>query len=290
MTRRGLIAPSLAGLLFLTLTALGQDQSAPPPRQVPPKNLSTINIQSVTPSATGISVEILGQNVRVLSASIDRQDPKTGSNLPVVNSVGIADIPSEIANPSVQAVGTAKFPIVVSSDPNTQYTFTLWAKSADDPNMDWGNPQTRIFKGYAPPVKPTAPTFKLTIGTDALNVSVDTPNLIETVTAKWQYGNNTVSTESTTGENPSVALKYDSLGGKSGELPSLVLSLTDPKTGDVQESRVTLAVAADQSLTTKAKQASQENSDKQKKASFSWQDLAKSGISAILKYFTAAAL
>lgn len=291
MTRLGLIALSAGGFLALTLGALGQGQvavahKANPPK--PPQNQSMINIQSVSTSAAGISVEILGQNVHVLSASVERQDPKVGSNLPVVNSVGIVDIPPEISNSSVQAIGTAKFPIVVSADPNSQYTLTLWAKSSDDPDMDWGTPQQRIFKGYTPPARPALKTFKLEFSSDALNVSVDTGLDIETVKAEWQLGSSTVSTESTTAQNPKVALKYAALGGTGTELPSLALTLEDPKTHEVQESRVSLAVAADSNLTKKVKQAKADPTQKQSKASFSWQDLAKSGVGAILTYFMAA--
>jgi hypothetical protein len=272
------IVPSLAVLLVFTATALGQNKP-----KTPPPNRSMINIQNLSASATGISVEILGENVQILSASVDKQDPKTGTNLPVVNSVGIADIPPEIRNQSGSAIATVKIPIVVSSDPSTQYTLTLWAKSGADEDMEWGAPQTRIFRGY---VRPAPQTFKLEFSSDALNVSVETSD-IKTVKAEWQLGKSTVSTESTTAQNPKVALKYSSLGATGSELPALVLTLQDPKTQEVQESRVTLAVAADQNLKTKVTQAKAAKPQTQGRASFSWQDLAKTGIGAILTYFTA---
>jgi|HubBroStandDraft_5_1064220.scaffolds.fasta_scaffold57927_2 hypothetical protein len=274
----------LSSPLCLSAQAIGQSPATTKANPPKPQNLSTFNIQDVSASPTGISVVIQGQNVQVLSASIDRQDPKTGTNLPVVNSVGIAEVPPEIRNPTGSAIGTAKFPIVVSADPNTQYTLTLWAKSGDDAEMDWGTPQSRIFRGY---VRPPSQTFKLEFSADSLNVSVETPE-IKTVKAEWQLGASTVSTESNTGQNPKVALKYTALGGTGAELPGLVLTLEDPKTHEVQESRVTLAVAADPNLKNKVKTAKADTAQKQSKASFSWQDLAKTGVGALLTYFVAA--
>jgi hypothetical protein len=278
MTR--LMFPSLAIALAITPALFGQNKP-----KSPLQNQSMINIENLSASATGISVEVLGQNVQMLSASIDRQDPKTGTNLPVVNSVGISDIPPAIRNQTGSAIAAVMIPVVVSSDPSIQYTLTLWAKSTDDEtgSMDWGTPQTRIFKGYTHP-KPQ--TFKLEFSADALNVSVQTSD-IETIKAEWQVGTRTVSTESTTAQDPKVALKYSALGTTGNELPALVLTLEDPKTHELQESRVTLAIASDQNLKNKVTQAKAAKPQTQGKASFSWQDLAKTGVGAILTYFTA---
>jgi hypothetical protein len=226
-------------------------------------------------------VKIEGQNVQALLARIEKQ-VETGTYLPVLNSVGIIDIPTELRNPSGSGVGTVKFPVVVSADPKTRYMLSLWAKSGYDNDMEWGNAKTRVFSGYAPP---TPQTFKLEFSSAALNVSVDTSDM-ETVTAQWQLGKRTVATESNTGAPPTVDLKYAALGSTGSELPALVLTLENPNTHEIQEARVTLAIAADPSLKTKVTKATTENPDKQSKASFSWQDLAKSGIGALLKYFT----
>ncbi|SRR6266478_3110598 len=277
----------IVGLLALHIWSFAQNPPSQP-KQTAPLNASSINIQNASGSAKGISVTLLGQNVRVLSASLDRQDPVVGTPLPVVNSVGIVNIPPEISNPSVQGVGAVTFPILVDSDPNVVYTLTLWAKSADDPNMDWGTPQIRIFRGYSPAPVVTAPTFKLEFNSDTLNVSVASSE-IKTLKAQWQVGDNTIATESTTDTHPTVGLKFAALQSASGnQLPSLILSLEDPKTHQAQESRVTLTVKADQNLTQKVKQARTDPAQKQTKASFSWQDLAKSGAGAILTYFLGA--
>jgi hypothetical protein len=279
-------------VLILHLVLLGQSMQAqtvqpPPPRPKGPVNKSSINIQSVSGSPKGIVVAILGQNIHVLSASLDRQDPITGNPLPIVTSVGIANIPHEIGN-SIGAVGTVTIPLLVDADPNVVYTLTLWAKSEDEEAMEWGTPQSRIFKGYAPEAVESAPNFKLEFSSDSLNVSVAASE-IRTLKAQWQVGDNTVATESTTDTHPAVALKFGALQNSAGpQLPTLILSLEDPKSHKVHESKVTLAVKTDQGLTKKVKQAKTEPTQKQGKASFSWQDLAKSGVGAILTYFAAA--
>jgi len=232
------------GLLFAYLSAsllvvAQAAPTAPPPKATGVLNSSSFNIQGVSPSATGLSVSIEGQNVAVLNASLEKQDPQTGNYLTVLSSVGIADVPSEISK-SAEGIGIAKFPILVDPDPNTSYRLWLWAKSADSGEMDWGNAQSRVFRGYPPAAPATPPTFKLEFGSDQLSVSTATDD-IRTLKAQWQVGSDTVATESTTNKNPVVGLKLAALqSGPGNQLPSLILSLEDPKTHQTQEARITL--------------------------------------------------
>jgi hypothetical protein len=272
-----LVAFLLGALLLPASHASEQETKARP------ENLAAVNIQSVSSSPRGIAVGLIGRDIQVLVVDVQKRDPKTPKAIDVAMGLDITDIPRNLQDHE-NGSATINLPIIVEKDPNTQYTLALWAKSVADEHMNWVQ-DSRPFQGYA---RPPVDTFKLDFGKDALTISVENPNespKISKLKAEWQVAKRTVASMDNTSTDPSVPLKYSSLGqtGASKDIPSLILTLEDMGTHEVREARVKLAVASDPSLQAKVDQAKQTGQQGKKK--FSWQDLAKTGIGAILTYF-----
>jgi hypothetical protein len=249
------------------------------------ENLATLTIINATASSTGVNVDVRGSHIASLAASIDKQDASMPTFIHVVRGFDIPNVPDVLRNVSGDASATINLPIVIDPDASARYRLTLFAKSTEGPGHGPQGPgwitAELLFKGYS---RPVPDTFKLEFGPDALNVSVSSSERAK-LKAQWQVGENTVESIDSTGENPKVSLKFSSLGqGQKTELPTLILTLE--KQGKVEEARILLAVAADQTLSTKVQKFKDTTSAKQQdKANFSWKELASSGIGAILKYF-----
>lgn len=246
-----------------------------------PTNESALSIQSIVPNSAGINVGLTAYQVQLVGASLEKQNPTTGNWVPVINYFYFP-LPAELFSTRDATSGTVALPIIVQADPAVIYRMSFFTKSKDDEQMDWNNAMPFTFKGYTSAV---SQTFKIDFTSDALKVSTTTSN-VATLTAAWQFpGQNPVSVQqSTESQSPQVSLSFAALQASDGATPSLVLTLVDKATNQRQEARLTLTVASTTVVNRKVSQAA--SASNPSKASLSWGDLAKTGISAILKYFT----
>lgn len=264
-------------------------QSSTSTTQKKTQNKAYLRITGATASATGLVLEIKGDNINVLAVKVDQ----TGSQSPVAVvdwfSVAPANIPSQLRNDSGPTSASVNLPILVA-DSNTKYTIGAWAKSAQDDNMDWTDEETETFNGFEV-TKTQVPDLKLTFTSETLNLSVSSGSSIETLAAQWQIGAHTTDIVKTTSQDPSVSLRLADLttSGSPSALPSLVFSVEDSKTHQTYETHLAISVVVDQNLGTKVQQAkaasSSSGGNKSTKTNFTWSDLAKSGLGAVAKYF-----
>ncbi len=249
----------------------------------------TINIDSVMATPNGVRADITGQNIRELSFSIYRLDPRTGNDIEFIKSVQVP-VPSELSASSA-ASSTVSIPILVAADPKVTYRLSAWGSSTTGENAKWiSAPTTRIFQGFSSNV---ADTISLEFTSDSLWISALTNDPAK-LTASWLIqgpeANVPIGIQiSETKQNPKVPLSFAVLGKPTGKPgPSLQISLEDPTRGITQQARITLSVSLgedkqlkDQVNTVK----SDPTSSTSKSTRFSWGGLLRTGISAILKYF-----
>ncbi len=272
---------SLFATLFL-FTAGVYAQPTPPQRVQAPINESQLSVQSIVPNSAGITVSLTADHVEQIGCGLEKQNLGTGNWVSVINSVWFS-LPSELAGTLSPTSGKVTLPIIVQADPSVLYRLSFWTKStkSTDDGMDWYNSVPMTFKGYESTV---SQTFKLEFTSDALKISAKTSD-VATLTAAWQFpGETPVSAqESIEKQSPDVSLSFAALQAKPSSVPSLVLTLVDKATNQKQEARLTLTVASTPDVSKKVNQISAASNPS--KQNLSWGDIAKTGISALLKFF-----
>lgn len=261
----------------------------PPQPSPPPKNLASFDVLNITATASGLKIVIIGSNIGLLDFRIDRQDPNVTNPIPIVSDLTVTQIPDELRHVQ-DATGTVILPILLDAKTSKRYFLTTFAKSEDITEMDWGSVKNpKAFDGYDAPMPPPPPVFKLAFATDAVTVSVSTDKP-SNLTAEWHAEGKVVDTASVkNSQDPSVPLSFTKLtpptAGQPQTLPAIALTLEDPNGHVTQQASIQLSVASNAAVTAKVKQQASANPSNQAKASFSWSDLAKTGIGALLKFF-----
>jgi hypothetical protein len=272
------------------LASVGVD-GGPPQPPPPPKNLASFDVQNITATPSGLKIVIIGSNIGLLDFRIDRQDPNVQNPIPIVSDLSVTQIPDELRHVQ-EATGTVILPILLDAKTSKRYFLTTFAKSEDITEMDWGTVKNaKAFDGYDAPTAPTPPVFKLSFAPDAVTVSVSTDKP-SNLTAEWHAEGKVVDTASVkNSQDPSVPLSFGKLNpptaGQPQTLPAIALTLEDPNSHVTQQASIQLSVASNQAVTAKVKQQASANPSNQAKLSFSWSDLAKTGIGALLKFFMA---
>jgi hypothetical protein len=278
-----LLAPLLVGAW-----AYGQEP-APTQQKPKPQNEARIIILSGVATPSGVAVLTKLSRVEILSASFERLNPGAGTWSRFVDSVGMP-VPSELRNTPELTEGIINWPIIVAADPSAMYRITGWVKSSDNQEMDWLASDPATFHGYKPFV---SQTLTLAFLTDSLKISATTPD-IATLKAAWEFqGENPMAVQvSKESQSPYVKLPFAALDPKSDKgIPAMVLTIEDSRTHQTQEARVTVTVDTTPAIKQKVQELTNEtNPDKRNKTKFSWGDLAKTGATALLKYFALAAL
>lgn len=273
----------LATLIVFGLSIQAQTATGQKPK---PTNNAQLSIQSVIPSQEGISISMTAGNVDLLYVQLDKQNPGTGSWVPVVPWTQVV-LTNELKNTTEPTQGTILVPIVVEPNPSLFYRVTLDTKSEDSTEMDWNISIPMTFHGYESTV---SQTFNLKFASDALTVSAVTKDVV-TLTAEWQIQGETVvsSRESVQRQSPQLQLSFAALQSAKGSTPSLILTLEDAATHRKQEARITIAVSSTSDLKQKVSNAANggSNGGSNDKKVFSWKDLAKTGVGAMLQYFSA---
>jgi len=272
-------------LATLLLLAAAYAQTPATPQATPkPTNESQLIVQSIVPNSVGITVSLTASQVQDVGGNVEKQNPGTGNWMPMVGFYAIP-MPGELIGSQSPTTGAVTLPIVVQPDPNVFYRLSFWTRSKKDENMDWNYSVPMTFTGYRSTV---SQTFNIEFGSDALKISAATSNLAK-LTAAWQFPGGQApvdAQESTESQNPQVSLSFGALQAKKGSIPSLVLTLVDRATNQTQEARLTLTVASTPAVSQKVQQITTANNPA--KQSLSWGDIAKTGISALLKFFTKA--
>lgn len=191
----------LATLLLLTA---GYAQTPTTPHPTPkPTNESLLIVQSIVSNSAGINVSLTANQVQVVVASLEKQNPGTGNWVSITDSFHFP-LPGDLAGTQGPTSGTVTLPIIVQADPSVLYRLSFWTKSKNDDNMDWNYSIPMTFFGYKSTV---SQTFNIEFGSDALKISAATSNVAK-LTAAWQFpGQTPVSAqESTESQNPQVSL------------------------------------------------------------------------------------
>lgn len=267
----------------LASTAIDGHPPQPPP---PPTNLASFEVQNITATATGVNIVMIGSNIGLLDFRIDKQDPNVPNPIPIVSDLTVTQIPDELRH-NQDATGTVILPIILNAKVSKRYFLTTFAKSEDISEMDWGSVKNpKAFDGYDTPATPTPPVFKLSFAQSAVTVSVSTDK-ISNLTAEWHAEGKVVDTASVkNSQDPSVPLSFGKLtpptAGQPQTLPAIALTLEDVNAHVIQQASIQLSIASDPAVNAKVKQAT---ANPNKNTNFSWGDLAKTGIAALLKFF-----
>jgi hypothetical protein len=263
---------------------------------------------------TCILVPITLRHAKGLYYQVLEKDPRTGwvspspsTMKPVSLSVG-----SEYINTQGDVSTTITAPFKPAPDPGSgasePYQLVLTAQSeAGDKYGDTAAP--RVFHGYPPNI---ADNITVTVMGDGLQISANVKQVFgrsdrqAQLLAKWTAGTDPQEfTGLARSATPSIKLPFASMGtsGTQNGLPTLYISLNDPVYGIKEEADIKLVVdpkstdpkdTAKKSAAVKSdiQQAQQTGNDTGSASNpkFSWKDLAKTGLGALIKYFAIAAL
>lgn len=264
-------------------SSLGSDaQPAPASPQV--------NILTVTPGTMGLDVNLQIAGTGFLGVEVLKLNESTGQFVSVIDGAFIP-VPGDLRMTATPVGGHLIFPILVP-DKNAKYRARLMAKTADvqTENFVYSNPI--VFAGFDPsPAKPALTSISLQLGTDRLTISAKTSDKV-TLQAGWQMANDAapigVQVKQNV-QNPSVDLMYSFLPTTSQSFPAIDVALLDEKGAVMEEAKLALTVKVDKATATKvnAVKSQPDNSSKSASTKFSWSELAKTGIAAVLKYFSA---
>lgn len=237
----------------------------------------------------GIKVKITGKNIQLVNFQIKKFDKESQDF--EVYAYSIQCLTPEKFRTSDMSTYIFPLPIIIAADPEARYKIWASASPTLESNQWVEAPKEMEFYGFSSKV---ADTIDLNFTPEQLTISAVTNN-IAVLRAGWSIpgtpeNTKTILEESRTMQNPSLPLKFAALGQPSGRQgPALQISLEDPTRGIVQQALITLSVSvgSNTSLRSDVQTASQEppTISPQKSKKFSWIDLAKTGISAILKYF-----
>jgi hypothetical protein len=249
-----------------------------------------IIIRNVKPSARGLDVDVQMTHVGFMGASVEKQDKTTGNWTSVIDAMYLP-VPNDLKLTETAVGGTVLLPLVLPGKDQT-YRLSFFSKNNQDETADFANANPLTFSGYdAPTPKPIANSINLEFSTDSLTISAKTDDKV-ILRASWQVtGSDTpYGLQATTNmQNPKVQLNYGALPkSSSGAFPAMDIGLFDESGSALQEAKIAVAVAANKTVTDKVKAVKDQPAASAKSTStkFSWTDLAKTGIGALMKYFT----
>jgi hypothetical protein len=248
-------------------------------------------IRNVKAGAHGLAVEVLLARVGYIGAFVDKQNKGTGNWLTVVDTITLP-LPAELNGTTDNVDGNILFPLVMPGK-DESYRLTLFVKERRDDAASafvYSTPLT--FAGYdAPTAKPISNSINLEFSQDSLTISAKTDDKM-ILKAAWQVSGTDASfgLQATQNmQNPKVQLSYGALPkNASGGFPAMDIGLFDQSGAPLQEAKIAVSVVADKSVTDKVNSVKDQSSTSSKSNStkFSWSDLAKTGLGAVMKYFT----
>jgi hypothetical protein len=258
-----------------------------------------VRIDSLIATPNGIKAHLTGQNTRDLSFSIEKKDKGTGNFVPWIKGVTLS-APPNLGN-SYLLSDDISIPVLVAADPTEEYRLYVFGSATIDEKAAWvtDNMPSPIMRGYSPNI---TDTIKLEFTSDELIISALTSNIAK-LTAIWcipgPAENTPIGVQATeTDRNPNLGLPFailDQARKKAAtqaasapvSTPAFQISLEDMTTGIKQQALITLSVnvGQQQAKVNAVKGESDPNTPISKKTKFSWGDLLKTGVSAILKYF-----
>lgn len=242
-----------------------------------------------TAGVQGLVISLQLTDVGFLGAEIYKQNKSTGGFVSFIDGTFIP-VPSDYRNTSTSVGGQVTFPVLVP-DQTAVYRVRLMAKTADDPKENYIFSNPILFSGYDPnPLKPPLIPLALQFASDKLTISAKTDNKVK-LTAGWQLQSAAapIGVQVTqTVQNPSVDLLYSSLSSSS-QFPAIDLALDDEQGVQIEHAKLAFTVKVDQATSAKVNSVKNEpvSSNKSSSTKFSWGDLAKTGVAALLKFFAA---
>jgi hypothetical protein len=252
----------------------------------------TVTVLGATPGPKGLDLDVQLTNVGFLGAEVDSQNKSTGSWIPVVNDIFVP-LPTELKNSPQPVGGHLILPLLVP-DKNVQYRVLVSVKVMDDVKYyatDFINSNTVLFNGYDPnPPKPPLNSIGVQFGLEKLTIAVKTDNKV-TLQASWQIEGSSgpVGVQVTQNmQNPSVDLPYAAIQNSAKGFPAMDLILKDEHGANLQEAKLAFTVQVDKTTSDKVNAVKSQpvSSSQSSSTKFSWGDLAKTGVAAIMKYFT----
>ncbi len=238
-------------------------------------------IKTVKAGSNGLNVNVVLARVGYMGAFIDKQNRETGNFVNVVDSI-VVPLPAELNQSSDNVQGDILFPLVMIGKDQT-YRLTLYVKTRrDDATSAYVYSTPLTFSGYDNSTKPIANAINLQFSQDGLTISAKTDDKV-TLKASWQVS----GSDSSFGlqavqnmQNPKVQLSYGELPkSAAGGFPTMDIGLFDQNGSPLQEAKIAVAVTASKDVTSKVSSANSSTK-------FSWSDLAKTGLGAVMKYFT----
>ena len=234
-------------------------------------------------TAKGLEIGVTFARVGYVGLFIDKINKGSGSWVNVVDSFSMP-LPGDLNLTSQTVDGVLQYPLVLPGKDET-YRLTLYGRARREDTGSasvYSTPQT--FMGFDPPAqKPITNSINLQFSQGDLIISAKTDEKV-TLKAAWQVGGSDqpyglIASENS--PNPSIKLSYGALPpSANGSFPAMDIGLFDEHDVRIQEAKIAVSVTTDKS--TKAKISKPTSNTK-----FSWSELAKTGLGAVMQYFTA---
>jgi hypothetical protein len=244
-------------------------------------------------TTAGISVGIQAQNLGTMGFWFERKDKSSGEWIQIIDSLQIK-VPGDLRD-SAQLVSASVVAPVLLPDKSTDYRVGVFGKAKADDPRDWTYSNLLLFQGFDNVPKSIANSIELQFSDQSLKISTETDEKV-VLKASWHVGGHTgfgfqVTSEM---ENPYVELNYAAIPKESsGQFPAIDIALSDQSGHTLQEAKIAVKVVATQTQpsaqTVATKVANVKNqpvdSNQAKNTKFSWSELARTGLGALMKFF-----
>jgi hypothetical protein len=240
-------------------------------------------------SAAGLKVDIQAVHLGFMGVQVEVLEKGTGTWISMIDGIYIK-VPTELRDTSDEVEGSLNVPLLmVGSD--TKYRLIVFGKTSSSDQRENVYSNLKTFDGFDNVLKPIANSIDLQFAQDSLTIATKTDDKV-VLKASWQIpgAQGPVGLEATTNvQNPKVALSYAALPkDSSGGFPALDIGLYDQNGNRLQEAKIAVSVAANKPVSDKINSVKNEptTSGRSSSTKFSWADLAKTGLGALMKYFT----
>jgi hypothetical protein len=249
----------------------------------------TITLMTVKATAAGLNVELQAAHLGEMGIQVDKQNKVTGTWVPYVETIYMP-IPADIKDTSEPVGGSLVVPLLMPGA-EVFYRVLVVGKSKPTDPRDWTNSNLTTCYGFDIAQKPIANSIELQFSEDTLTISTKTDDKV-VLKASWQVGSGGTpyGLQATANmQNPAVSLNYGALPkDTSGGFPVMDIGLFDENGTRLQEAKIAVKVASTKPVANKVDSVKNDpvTSSKSSSTKFSWSELAKTGLGALMKYFT----